>query len=204
MKKTKSRFNINKLTLLALMTALVVVFQCIALFVPIGFNVGAFALVPIVIGSAMLGPLAGAWLGFVFGFIVAVSGAAGPYYSLVQPHWLGITATIAVVLLKGTIAGFVSGLVYKLFEKKNSLAAIIAASITCPVINTAIFALACFTFFFPGISASAPGKNILVIVFGSHISWNFFVELGICLVFSTVSERIIRIGQKMRSDKSYI
>ncbi len=200
MKKAKSLTNVKNLTLLALMTALVAVFQCIGLIIPIGFNVGAFALVPIVIGAAMLGPIAGLWLGFIFGLVVIVTGQASAFYAF------GVVQTVIVVLLKGALAGWVSGLVFKLIEKKNSLAAIITSSVLCPVVNTAVFTLASFTIFFPGIKdwATGAGKDMISFVFLTLIGANFFVELGICLIFSTVAHRIILIGKKMRSDKSYI
>ena len=127
MKKTKSLANVKNLTLLALMTALVAVFQCIGLIIPIGFNFGAFALVPIVIGAAMLGPIAGLWLGFIFGLVVIVTGQASAFYAF------GVVQTVLVVLLKGALAGWVSGIFYKMIEKKNSLAAIITSSVLCPV-----------------------------------------------------------------------
>lgn len=182
------------------MTALVAVFQCIGLIIPIGFNVGAFALVPIVIGAAMLGPIAGLWLGFIFGLVVIVTGQASAFYAF------GVVQTVIVVLLKGALAGWVSGLVFKLIEKKNSLAAIVTSSVLCPVVNTAVFTLASFTVFFPGINgwATGAGKDMISFVFLTLIGANFFVELGICLIFSTVAHRIILIGKKMRSDKSYI
>lgn len=200
MKRSNSAVNIKNLTLLALMTALVVIFQTIGLIIPIGFNVAAFALVPMVIGAAMLGPIAGAWLGLVFGIVVIATGGATAFYAF------GVVQTVIVVLLKGSLAGWVSGLIYKLISKKNSLAAIIAASVACPVVNTAIFTLASFTVFFPGISgwATGAGKDMISFVFLTLIGANFFVELGICLVFSTVADRIIKIGKKMRDDKSYI
>ena len=200
MKKARSLTNVKNLTLLALMTALVAVFQCIGLIIPIGFNVGAFALVPIVIGAAMLGPVAGLWLGFIFGLVVIVTGQASAFYAF------GVVQTVIVVLLKGALAGWVSGLVFKLIEKKNSLAAIITSSVLCPVVNTAVFTLASFTIFFPGIKgwATGAGKDMISFVFLTLIGANFFVELGICLIFSTVAHRIILIGKKMRSDKSYI
>ena len=182
------------------MTSLVAVFQCIGLIIPIGFNVGAFALVPIVIGAAMLGPVAGLWLGFIFGLVVIVTGQASAFYAF------GVVQTVIVVLLKGALAGWVSGLMFKLIEKKNSLAAIITSSILCPVVNTAVFTLASFTVFFPGIKgwATGAGADMISFVFLTLIGANFFVELGICLIFSTVAHRIILIGKKMRSDKSYI
>ncbi len=200
MKKAKSLTNVKNLTLLALMTALVAVFQCIGLIIPIGFNIGAFALVPIVIGAAMLGPIAGLWLGFIFGLVVIVTGQASAFYAF------GVVQTVIVVLLKGALAGWVSGIVYKMIEKKNSLAAIITSSILCPVVNTAIFTLASFTIFFPGIKgwATGAGADMISYVFLTLIGANFLVELGICLIFSTVAHRIILIGKKMRSDKSYI
>ncbi len=200
MKKAKSLTNVKNLTLLALMTALVAVFQCIGLIIPIGFNVGAFALVPIVIGAAMLGPIAGLWLGFIFGLVVIVTGQASAFYAF------GVVQTALVVLLKGALAGWVSGIVYKIIEKKNSLTAIITSSVLCPVVNTAIFTLASFTIFFPGIKdwATGAGKDMISFVFLTLIGANFFVELGICVIFSFVAERIIRIGKKMRNDKSYI
>ena len=200
MKKARSLTNVKNLTLLALMTALVAVFQCIGLIIPIGFNVGAFALVPIVIGAAMLGPVAGLWLGFIFGLVVIVTGQASAFYAF------GVVQTVIVVLLKGALAGWVSGLMFKLIEKKNSLAAIITSSVLCPVVNTAVFTLASFTIFFPGIKgwATGAGKDMISFVFLTLIGANFFVELGICLIFSTVAHRIILIGKKMRNDKSYI
>ena len=200
MKKAKSLTNVKNMTLLALMTALVAIFQCIGLIIPIGFNVGAFALVPIVIGAAMLGPIAGLWLGFIFGLVVIVTGQASAFYAF------GVVQTVIVVLLKGALAGWVSGMVYKMIEKKNSLAAIITSSILCPVVNTAVFTLASFTIFFPGIKdwATGAGADMISFVFLTLIGANFFVELGICLIFSTVADRIIKIGKKMRGDKSYI
>ena len=200
MKKAKSLTNAKNLTLLALMTALVAVFQCIGLIIPIGFNFGAFALVPIVIGAAMLGPIAGLWLGFIFGLVVIVTGQAAAFYAF------GVVQTVIVVLLKGALAGLVSGIFYKMIEKKNSLAAIITSSILCPVVNTAIFTLASFTIFFPGIKgwATGAGADMISFVFLTLIGANFFVELGICLIFSTVANRIILIGKKMRNEKSYI
>ena len=200
MKKARSLTNVKNLTLLALMTALVAVFQCIGLIIPIGFNVGAFALVPIVLGAAMLGPVAGLWLGFIFGLVVIVTGQASAFYAF------GVVQTVIVVLLKGALAGWVSGLMFKLIEKKNSLAAIITSSVLCPVVNTAVFTLASFTIFFPGIKgwATGAGKDMISFVFLTLIGANFFVELGICLIFSTVAHRIILVGKKMRSDKSYI
>ncbi len=200
MKKKNTFTNVKNLTLLALLTSLVVVFQLVATFIPLGFNVGALCLVPIVIGAALLGPLAGAWLGFVFGIVIIATGGAAAFYVM------GVVETVIVVLLKGSLAGFVSGLLYRLLVKRNSLIAIIVASLACPVVNTAIFTLASFTVFLPGITewANGEGKNLIPYVFLTLIGVNFFVEVAISAVLSPVAHRLVTIGQKMRQDKSYI
>ena len=204
MKKSPSLLKTKNLTLLALMTALVIVFQLIATFIPLGFNVGALCLVPIVIGAALLGPWAGAWLGFIFGVVILATGGASWFYTLIQPQWLGVVATVIVVLLKGSLAGLISGVLYRLLAKQNSLLAIIVTSIACPVINTAIFTLACFTVFFPGLTGAAAGQSMISYVFLTLIGANFFVEVAISTVLSPVAHRLVALGTKMRHDKSYI
>ena len=202
----KRQMSTRALALGAILTALVVVLQCMGQFIRFGMFSISLVLIPIVIGAAILGPWAGAWLGFVFGGVIIATGGAAWFYGLVHPQWLGITLTVFVVLLKGSLAGFVSGLLYRLLAKKNSLLAIIAAAIACPVINTAVFALACFTVFFPGISGAAAGagKSILAFVFLTLIGVNFFVEVAISAVLSPAAHRLVAIGRKMRHDKSYI
>ena len=188
MKKKTLSYDVKKLTYLALMTALV------------GFNVGAFSLVPIVIGGAMLGPAAGAWLGFSSAAVLIATNAVAPYYTI------SIFFTILVVILKGVVSGWVAALVYMPLSKKNSLLAITVSSVLCPVVNTSIFLVACFTVFFPGLSAwaSGAGKDMISFVFVTMVGINFFVEVGICVLFAPIADRMIKLGSKMRHDKSYI
>ena len=70
--KTKNRgMKTETMVLAALMTALVVVFQCLATYTTFfGPFSTAIGLIPIVIGAAMCGPSGGAWLGFVFAAVV--------------------------------------------------------------------------------------------------------------------------------------
>ena len=198
MKKKTLSYDVKKLTYLALMTALVALFQTIGMIIPIGFNVGAFSLVPIVIGGAMLGPAAGAWLGFSSAAVLIATNAVAPYYTI------SIFFTILVVILKGVVSGWVAALVYMPLSKKNSLLAITVSSVLCPVVNTSIFLVACFTVFFPGLSAWAieAGKDMISFVFVTMVGINFFVEVGICVLFAPIADRMIKLGSKMRHDKS--
>ena len=63
----------RRLTGLALMTAIIVVLQVVASFVKFGPFPITLALAPIIIGAALYGPKAGAYLGGVFGIVVLLA-----------------------------------------------------------------------------------------------------------------------------------
>lgn len=132
--------NTKKLVGVALFTAIVIVLQLIGG----GIKVGAFSvslvLIPIVLGTALYGIGAGAWLGLVFGVTVLLTGDAAAFLAV------NAFGTVATVLVKGILAGTLSGLMYKAFEKKNKYLATAAAAVTCPIVNTGIFLLGCLIF----------------------------------------------------------
>ncbi len=185
--------KVQDLVLLGLMTALVVVLELLGQFIHLG---GQFAvtlvLVPIVVGSALLGPLAGCWLGFTFGMTVLLSGEASVFMGI------SIPGTIVTVLLKGMLAGLVSGVVYRLLEKKNAFLAVMAAAFLCPIVNTGIFLLGCFTFFFKALAAEATnaGKNLLAYLLVFYVGGNFIFELIFNLVLGPAIVRLIDVGKK--------
>lgn len=186
--------NIKKLVGLALFTAIVVVLQLMGSFIKFGMFSISLVLIPIVVGAAMYGRSAGAWLGFVFGLVVLLSGDAAPFLA-VNP--LGCVAT---VLVKGTVAGLLAGLIYDLLAKKNKYLGVAAAAIICPIANSGIFYVGCELFFMEEISqwATAAGftadTSLYVIV--GLIGLNFVFELLVNLVLSPVILRIINIGKK--------
>ncbi|MBR3148606.1 MAG: ECF transporter S component, partial [Eubacterium sp.] len=129
-----------------------------------------------------------------------ISGDAAPFLAI-SP-----AGTVAVVLLKGALAGVAAAAVYKLLEKKNKLAAVITAGITAPVVNTGIFLIGCIAFFLPTINewATAAGfDNAGKFMLTSFVGINFLIELAINLVLSTVIVRIITLLQKqMKKNES--
>lgn len=175
------------------MTALVVVLQLLGSFIRFGMFSVSLVLVPIVVGAALAGPLAGAWLGFVFGFTVLLSGDASPF--------LGISyfGTIITVLAKGIAAGFLAGLVFRLVQKKNEWLAVLAAAVVCPVVNTGVFFAGCYLFFFDALSAGASDKgySLFMYIILVMIGANFLFELLFNLVLSPVILRLSRIGQSI-------
>ncbi len=187
------RFDAKRLTGVGLLTALVVVLQLVALAIrPTGFFNITLCLVPIVVGAALYGIKAGAWLGFVFGVVVTITDSAA--FMVVNAP-----ATIAVCVLKGLLAGLAASAVYSLLEKKNLFAATITAAAVCPIVNTGVFALGCFAFFMPTIAewgAAAGIENAVFYLFAFVIGTNFFLELAVNLLLSSVIVTIIKLGKR--------
>ena len=148
--------NINNKTQavvgMGLLTAIVVVLQAMSLSIHFGIFTITLVLVPIIVGAALYGIWAGAWLGFIFGVVVLFTDA-GLFLAV------NIPGTIITVLAKGIGAGIVAGLVYKALSSKNRFLAVITAGIAAPVTNTGIFILGCLLFFMKTINEWAAGAG---------------------------------------------
>ena len=192
----KRKEQTKKLVLGAVMTALVIILQLLGTVTTFfGPFSTAVALVPIVIGTAMCGRAVGAWLGFVFGVVVLVSGGAALFLAF------DIPGTFITVLLKGTACGLAAGVVYKLLEKLNRYLAVIAAAVVCPVVNTAVFLLGCFVFFMD--SADKIAAQLGLNVSGMALFWalamgNFLLEIGTSVGLSPVILRVLNIEKKAK------
>lgn len=187
--------NIRKITYLAVLTALVVVLMFSSSLLRIGsFSSASLVLIPIVIGAALLGPLAGAWLGLVFSFIVLISPETATFMTF------NFFATVLVILLKGTLAGFAAGIVYKLLNKVNLYLAIIVAAIVAPSVNTGIFIIGCLLFFMEIIGEIGAsfgfGDDAVSYLFYGMIGISYFVEVGVNLVLSPITLRLLNIKKK--------
>ena len=190
------RFNTRKLTGLALLTAIVVILQFLGAFIRFGPFSISLVLIPIVVGAALYGVLAGAWLGFVFGLVVLLSGDAAAFL-VISP-----IGTILVVLLKGALAGLCAGAVYKALSERNETVAVIVAAIVAPVVNTGIFLLGCLVFFLPtvtewGTAMGFPSVGRYMIL--GLVGGNFLFEVLLNIVLSPVILRLIRIGRKEKA-----
>ena len=195
--KNTSQWNAKKtmtVVVMGLLTAIVAVLQIFASGIQLNqFTVITLVLAPIIVGAALYGWKAGAWLGAVFSAIVLISGQAAFFMAM------SIPGTIITVMLKGTLAGIAGGLVYRLIEKKNRVAAVVAAGIVTPVVNTGIYILGCLVFFMDFLQAGMAEKGAAdlftyVIVF--MVGMNFVVELAINLVLSSAIVLILNVAQK--------
>lgn len=183
----------QKIVGVALFTAIVVVLQLLGSFIRFGPFSISLVLIPIVVGTALYGVGAGAWLGLVFGVTVLASGDASAFLAINVP------GTILTVLLKGIVCGALSGLVYRLIEKKNKYAATICAAITAPIVNTGVFLLGCAIFFMPtieGWAAAAGVESAGTYMITGLAGLNFIAEFVVNIVLSPIIVRLIHLGKK--------
>lgn len=185
--------NTKKIVGVALFTAIVVVLQLLGSFIRFGPFSISLVLIPIVVGTALYGIGAGAWLGLVFGVTVLASGDASAFLAVNVP------GTIITVLAKGAAAGLLSGAVYKLVEKKSKTAATICAAIAAPIANTGVFLLGCLIFFMPTINGWAAAVGIEsagTYMITTLVGFNFIFELFVNVVLSPIIVRLIGLGKK--------
>lgn len=188
-----SREATKRLALLALLTALVALLAYLGGFVKIGsFASISLTLIPVVLGAALCGPAAGAWLGGVAGAVFFMTADAA--------FWLGLSVagTIITVMVKGILSGLLAGLAYRALEKVNRYVAVLVAAVVCPVVNTGIFLLGCFVFFMDAVNAGALAESMSVggyiIVF--YVGLNFVFELLSNILLSPTIVRLINIRKK--------
>ncbi len=192
--------KIKKMVGIALLMAIVVVLQFVGSAIPpIGGLVSiSLVLIPIVIGAAVMGPGAGAILGATFGVIVMINCITGADPGGAMVFQASPVLCILVVVGKGVLAGWLSGLTYRALAGKNRYVAMLLAAIVCPVVNTGVF-LACMALFFREVlSAWAGGGNVLAYVLSGLVVCNFLPELAINVVFSPAGARIAAAVEKRR------
>ena len=196
--KSNTKQRTLRLAQMALLTAMVAVLAYFGGFIKIGGLASiSLTLIPVVIGAAMCGPWAGAWLGLVSGAIFFATADAA--------FWLGLSApgTIITVLVKGALSGLCAGLVYKLLEKRNQYLAVIVSAIVCPVVNTGIFLIGCRLFFFDVVQSGATtqGMSTFAYLIVFFVGLNFVFELLANIVLSPTILRILHIGKKNEPQK---
>ena len=148
---------------------------------------------PVVIGSALYGPKAGAWLGGVFGAVVLVMCVIGVDKGGVILWNANPFLTALICVGKGVLAGFCAGLAYKAVARANSLGGVITAAVVSPVVNTGTFILGLTVLFNPILVswAGADGSSVITYVLVVLVGVNFFIELTLNLALSVVIDRII-------------
>ena len=195
MTNTKTR----KMVGTALLAAIIVVLQTVASGIKIGPFTPTFSLIPIVIGAILYGEIYGAFLGLVFGIIVVInvlSGAEAMSTLMLEMHPV---ITVALCLLKGILAGYIPGLVYKALKGTNEFVATAAAAVLAPFINTGLFCWALVTFFSEiaaDFAAALKFDSVGSFIMKGIVGLNFLFELGVNMVLTPMIARIIKAVRK--------
>ena len=206
----KKFFTSRNIAFLAVLVALVVVLQLWGSYIRIGGTNLSFVLVPIVLGAVMLGSLAGAFLGLLFGAIVIAMGVTSDPFTifLFSQNPFG---TVALCLLKGLAAGLVPGLLFKLIRKKSKYAGVIVASVAAPICNTGIFILGCLMMSgtigaYISSNEALSGMSVMYFLVIACAGINFLVEFAINAIASPVifrvSEIVARVSRRSAPAKS--
>lgn len=181
------------LVLAAVMTALVIILQFMGAIVRLGPFQCSLVLMPIVVGAALCNRKVSAWLGFVFGMVVLLNGDAAAFLTV------NAIGTVITVLAKGTLCGLCAGLVYDLFKEKNTYLAVLCAAIVCPIVNTGVFLIGGFVFFFETIEAwglAGGFGSAIEYMFLGLVGGNFIFELVANIVLCPAIVRILNLKKK--------
>ncbi len=200
----KGYFSPQRIAGIAVLLALVIALQGWMGTISFGVVQLNFTLIPIVLGALLYGPIAGGILGLACGVVVMVQVMMGlsPFYTVIWTNTPVIAALTCVV--KTTVAGLVSGWLYRWLRRKNALVGVVVASAATPIINTALFIVGCLLMnesivAFQGALPDFAGMNIFVFILVGLVTTNFFVELAVNLIFAPTLHRIIvLVGKTMK------
>ncbi|MBO7310773.1 MAG: ECF transporter S component [Clostridia bacterium] len=193
--------KILKTVELAMLIALVVVLQIFGGFIKFGPFSLSLVLIPVVIGSIVLGWKSGAFLGFIFGFVVVIQCATGIDVGGFILWGTNPFFTALICIVKGTAAGLVPGLIYRAFNKGNTtkgrhIAGAVLAAISAPVVNTGLFLCGLSAFFNSTLIEWAGGTNVMLYIITGLVGINFIIELCINIVVSPAIATIVRALDK--------
>ncbi len=187
----------KKLVGTSILSAVVIVLQFISNYVQFGPVSITLSLIPIVVGSIIYGPLSGFILGLINGVIVILAPSTLAVFMPIHPLW-----TIITCLIKTSIAGLLSGLIYKALSKNHSKLGVILSSISVPIINTGLFSIFCLLFFqdLLGTFLSPEYENIYAVLFLLVIGFNFIIEFLVNAILSPAVYSLVKIFSKKQNE----
>lgn len=190
---------------MAMLLALVIVLQLFGGLIKIGPFSLSLVLIPIAIGSIVLGCRSGALLGAVFGIVVVVQCATGVDAGGFILWGVNPFFTALICVVKGAAAGFFPGLIHRAIRKAESgggrgAVAAVVASMSAPIANTGIFLLGLALLFNGTLTEWAGGTNVLVYVLTGLVGINFIIELAVNTVVSPVISTLVGVLNKSKNN----
>ncbi len=199
------KYDVKYLVRLALLCALSIVMA----FTPLGYlHIGiieiSFLCIPVIIGAAVLGPMASTILGLVFGLssFVMCFGASpfGVILLQINPIYTFLTTVVT-----RTLMGLFAGWVFKLFHsiKKTRSLSFTITGLFAALLNTALFTF-CVLWMFAGnatFQATYPlGKQVGTFI-ASFVGFNGLLEAVVCALFGFAVGRIVAAIDKRAAQK---
>lgn len=191
-----SKNKTYRLTALGILTAIIIVLQIFTTFVHFGPFSITLALIPIVVGAAMFGVGAGAYLGAVFSVVVVIMCITGGDPGGFLVWSANPFMCVVMCMLKGTLAGFEAGVHYRALESTNKIVATVVAALVSPIVNTGIFVLGMMIFFRDTLVAWAGDTPVLYYIIFGLTGINFLIEVGVNVILSPVVVKIVDAVKK--------
>ena len=145
------------------------------------------ALIPVVVGAILYGPVGGLMVGLFLGAVTLLPGQGAEGFYV---NWYMTILAIVLCLAKAGLAGFLSGLAFKLLFKKNYYVAIYATAIVAPIVNTGIFLLLYGVLIYI-MTGSAYGATFAATATAVWIM--FLVELSVNILFAPALATLTKI-----------
>ena len=196
----KSKMSARELTTLGLLTGILLLLN----FTPLGYiNTGGLSIslmmIPVGIGAMLMGPKAGAWLGFVFGatsFYQALTGSSPFSTMLLSINPVGTFMTCVPTRL---LMGVCVGLIFKAAQRvdKRKTACYFVGGFSAAFLNTLFFMSTLLLFFWnteyvQGINQTLGNRSPLLFVL-LFVGINGAVEMFFsCVVGGIVSKAVNR------------
>lgn len=115
----------KRLVLLALFSALIIALAFTVGYIPLGFMNATIIHIPVIIGAALLGPVDGGILGFVFGLTSFINNTIKPnitsfvftpFYSL-DPRFSGSFKSLLICFVPRILIGIIAALLFRALSK---------------------------------------------------------------------------------------
>jgi len=199
----KANKSIVKMVELAVLTAIMLLVQLGGIVIPLPGTSLNLVLLIITLGGIMMGPLPGAFLGALSGFItyyqLGINGLDPMTSFMFQENPI---ATGVICIGKTCLAGLLTGVVYNLVSNKlkgKDLIASFVAAATTPIVNTGVFAVGCLSIL-DTINRFAVGieQNGIYFIFVTCIGINFTIELLINMILAPTLNKIKSLIGKNR------
>lgn len=197
-------FTARNIAYLAVLLALVVVLQLFASAIPMFGVTLNFSLIPIVLAGIFFGAYGGGLLGLVSGIVTFITTAVmGQEPSTVFLFQASPVVLTIMCIGKTTVAGIVSGLLYQIISKKNTLIAVYVAAIFVAVLNTGIYMLG-MVIMKNDVAAYLGTEATVAVVFATvfGLIWlNFVLEIVVNVLFAPAIHRFVLVMEKVVGKK---